>query len=92
MKNLARRKLRSWESLEVLSPRRSASSLGEYRRCTSYILDKLDVRKSKAIKCKCIKVIRVGDPDADPHLFGPPGSGSGFFPFLIKVLSRAQQF
>jgi hypothetical protein len=30
----------------------------------------LDVRgliKSKAMKCKCIKVIRVGDPDADPQ-------------------------
>jgi hypothetical protein len=34
----------------------------------------------------------VGDPD--PHVFGPPesvtqryGSGSGSFPFLIKVLS-----
>jgi hypothetical protein len=42
---------------------------------------------------------RVGDPDPqDPHVFGPPGSGSisqrygsgsgsGTFPFLIKVLS-----
>jgi hypothetical protein len=36
----------------------------------------------------------VGDPDPqDPHVFGPPGSGSisqrygsGSFPFLIKVL------
>jgi hypothetical protein len=37
----------------------------------------------------------VGDSDPqDPHVFGPPGSGStsqrygsGSFPFLIKVLS-----
>ncbi len=37
----------------------------------------------------------VGDPDPqDPHVFGPPGSGSnsqrygsGSFPFFIKVLS-----
>ncbi len=26
--------------------------------------------------------ISVGDQD--PHVFGPPGSGSGSFPFLIK--------
>jgi hypothetical protein len=25
--------------------------------------------------------------DQDPHVFGPPGSGSGSFPFLINVLS-----
>jgi len=42
----------------------------------------------------------VGDPDPqDPHVFGPPGSGSisqrngsgsgyGSLPFLIKVLNR----
>ncbi len=36
----------------------------------------------------------VGDPDHDPHVFGPPGSGSvsqrygsGSFPLLLKVLS-----
>jgi hypothetical protein len=36
----------------------------------------------------------VGEPDPDPHVFGPPGSGSvsqrfgsGSFPFLRKVLS-----
>jgi hypothetical protein len=41
--------------------------------------------------------ISIGDQDPvrqDPHVFGPPGSGSisqrygfGFFPFLLKVLS-----
>jgi hypothetical protein len=40
-------------------------------------------------------LVSVGDPE-DPHVFGPPGSGStsqlygsgfGSFPFLIKVLS-----
>jgi hypothetical protein len=45
--------------------------------------------------------IRVGDPDPqDPHLFGPPGSGSrsvsqrygsGSFPFLIDVLTRLKE-
>jgi hypothetical protein len=31
--------------------------------------------------------ISVGDPDPrDPHVFGPPGSGS--FPFLTNALSR----
>jgi hypothetical protein len=39
-----------------------------------------------------IALRRVGDPDPDPHVFGPPGSvsqryGSGSFPLLIKVLS-----
>ncbi len=30
----------------------------------------------------------VGDPDPkDPHVFWPPGSGSGPFPFLINVLN-----
>ncbi len=38
----------------------------------------------------------VGDPDPDPHVFWPPGSGSisqrygsgsGSFPILIKMLS-----
>jgi hypothetical protein len=45
----------------------------------------------------------VGDPesepDTDPHVFGPPGSGSirrrgsgsGSFPFLINVLSGLKQ-
>ncbi len=44
----------------------------------------------------------VGDPDPepdlDPHVFGPPGSGStsprygsGSFPFLINVLSGLKQ-
>jgi hypothetical protein len=42
----------------------------------------------------------VGDPDSDPHVSGPPGSGSGSisqrygsgsFPFFIKVLSRVQR-
>jgi len=52
--------------------------------------------------------ISVGDPDPepdpdlqDPHIFGPPGSGSGSisqrygsgsFPFLIKVLSSVQGY
>jgi hypothetical protein len=40
--------------------------------------------------------ISVGDPDLDLHVCGPPGSGSicqrygsgsGSFPFLLKVLS-----
>ncbi len=37
----------------------------------------------------------VGETDPDPHVFGPPGTGSvsqrfgsGSFPFFIKVLSR----
>ncbi len=37
------------------------------------------------------------DPELDPHVFRPPGSGSmsqrygsGSFPFLIKVLSEAK--
>ncbi len=35
--------------------------------------------------------VSVGNPqpdlDLDPHVFGPPGSGSGSFNFLIKMLS-----
>ncbi len=45
---------------------------------------------SEKLKVPCISSAAscVGDrePDLqDPHVFGPPGSGS--FPFLIKVLS-----
>ncbi len=41
----------------------------------------------------------VGDPEPDPHVFGPPGSGSisqrygsgsGTFPFLIKCVERTE--
>jgi hypothetical protein len=53
-----------------------------------------------------LKIITSGvgdpDPETDPHVFGPPGSGSisqrhgsKSFPFLIKVLSglkNAQNF
>ncbi len=50
-----------------------------------------------SIVTKNLLKISVRDPDPqDPHVFGPPrsgaisqryGSGSGSFPFLIKVLS-----
>jgi hypothetical protein len=47
-------------------------------------------------ECYRLKKRSVGDLDPqDPHVFGPPGSGSisykygsGSFPFLINVLSR----
>jgi hypothetical protein len=51
-----------------------------------------NVDTSHLLKHINIKETSVGDPD--PHVFGPPGSGficrrsgSGSFPFLIKVLS-----
>jgi hypothetical protein len=50
---------------------------------------------SKPPSGKYLTALRsVGDSDPDPHVFGPPGSGSvrqrygsGSFPLLIKVLS-----
>ncbi len=55
--------------------------------------------REEAAKLKFDRKSSVGDPN--PHLFGPPGfgsiiprygSGSGSFPFLIKVLSGLKEF
>ncbi len=54
-------------------------------RCEAFLLHKL--HKFRAVKKSAFTVENsVGDPDpeTDPHVVGPPRSGS--FPFLINVL------
>jgi hypothetical protein len=56
--------------------------------------------RTRSTNTKYMKGISVGDPDPqDPHVFGPPGSGStrqrygsGSFPFPINALSGLKKW
>ncbi len=42
------------------------------------------------VNVQYIQTISVGDPEPDPHVLGPPRSGSGIPPFSHKCLERTE--